>query len=48
MVDDVPIDSEASVGFVNLENLPAQSPKILTGVGFTYVYIHRGVSVRAL
>jgi hypothetical protein len=43
MVGDVPVDSEAPVvttcgDFVNLEDLPAQSSKMLLKVGFAYVY----------
>ena len=37
VVGDVPVDS-ACGDFINLEDLPAQSSKMLTGVGFAYVY----------
>jgi hypothetical protein len=41
VVDDVPVDSDrgACGDFVNLEDLPAQSSKMLIGVGFACVYL---------
>ena len=36
VVGDVPVDS-ACGDFINLEDLPAQSSKMLIGVGFGYV-----------
>ena len=38
VVGDIPVDSETSMcDFVNLENLPAQSSKMLVGIVFAYV-----------
>ena len=37
VVGDVPVDSEAFMVTFNLEVLPAQSSKMLIGVGFAYV-----------
>ena len=37
VVGDVPVDSEVPGDFVNLENLPVQSSKMLVGVEFAYV-----------
>jgi hypothetical protein len=40
VVGEVPVDSEAPIygDFVNLEDSPAQSSKMLLGVGFACVY----------
>jgi hypothetical protein len=39
VVGDVPVDNECTYGdFVNLEDLPAQSSKMLIRVGFACVY----------
>jgi len=46
VIDDILIDRRDYGEFVNLEDLSAQSPKMLIGVGFPYVFI--GVSMRAL
>ena len=46
VIGDILVDRRDYGEFVNLEDLSAQSPKMLIGAGFPYVFI--GVSMRVL